>query len=402
MSATRRGLALALGVAAAVLASCESDPTAVAVGVETPIVQSVLNPADVAQYILLEQTLTGRVDVTGTNDPDPAEPILLGGGVSIEDAYVVVYNALGDSAIALERRTDPGSPYHQGGGGKGSGVYVFHNYKPTPLCCGQPPPGPYFLRVLRGARYQLVVRTLNGRQLTANTTVPDANTSTLLRARTFNRDRDTLSLVLPPARFAKRYAIHLQTPYGPFELFTASLEYRVHGDLRNTAAKRRPRAFVPGFEQEIALGAVDTNYFDFFRTSNDSVTGRGLVDHITGGSGVFGSYAPLDRVTLTIVADLDEPIEGRYVDGSNGKSLRLYVNERSASLTQLSGSYGLVGGATSGVLGLQNGNALSFVFLAGQTLADTLFTMRGTWGGTSISGTRGDGSAIVFTKAATP
>lgn len=400
MSASRRGWALAL--TAAVLASCESDPTAVAAGIETPIVQAVLNPADVAQYILLEQTLTGRVDVTGANDPDPDEPILLGGGVPIEDAYIVVYNALGDSAIALERRTDPGSPYHQGGGGKGSGVYAFYNYKPTPLCCGQPPPGPYFLRVIRGGRYRLEVRTLNGRHLTAGTTVPDATASTLLRSRTFNRDRDTLALTLPPAQFTRRYAIHIQTPYGPFELFTAALTYRVRGDLRNTAAKRRPRAFVPGFAQEIALGAVDTNYFDFFRTANDSVTGRGLVEHVTGGSGVFGSYSPLDRVTLAVTADMDEPIEGRYVDGSNGKSLQLYVNERNGSLTQLSGSYGLVGGSTSGVLALQEGNAISFVFLAGQTLADTLFTVRGTWGGTSISGTRGDGSAIVFMKAATP
>lgn len=381
------------------LAACESDPTRVPQGIETPVVQAVLNPATGGQLILLEQTLTGRVNVTGANDPDPEEPILMGGGVPIEDAYVVVYDEQGDSAIAQERRTDPGSLYHQGGGGKGSGVYSFFNYTPIPKCCGQPPPGPYFLRVVRGGRYRLVVRPVTGGQLTAATTVPDANASTLLRYRTFNRDRDTLSLTLPPARFTKRYSIHVQTPYGPFELFTASLEYRVRGDLRNTAAKRRPLAFVPGFEQELALGAVDTNYFDFFRTSNDSVTGRGLVEHVTGGSGVFGSYAPLDRLTLTVVADVDEPIEGRYLDGSNGKSLRLYVNERSGSLTELSGSYGVLGGSTSGVLGLLQGGEISLVFLAGQTLADTLFTVRGTWAGSSISGTRNDGSPIVFTKA---
>lgn len=398
---SRCGRGLMLGLTAPLLLSCESDPTRVPAGIETPIVESVLNPSEVMQYVLLEETLTGRVDVTGLNDPDAAEPILLGGGVPIEDAYVVVYNQYGDSAVAQERRTDPGSGYHQGGGGKGAGVYAFFNYIPIPTV-GQPPPGPYFLRVARGIRYTLVARTINGRQLVANTTVPDAPLTTLIQRRTFNRDRDTISLSLPPAPFAKRYAVHIETPYGPFELFTASLEYHINGHVRNIAAKRRPRAFVPGFEQEVALGAVDTNYFDFFRTSNDSVTGRGLVEHVAGGSGVFGSYSPLDRATLTVVADVDEPIEGRYVDASNGKSLRLYVNERSGSLAQLSGSYGLVGGSTSGVLGLQEGNVVSFVFLAGQTLADTLFTVRGSWSGTMISGTRGDGSSIVFTRSAIP
>ena len=395
----RRLVAIAL-VAFAVTA-CESDPTRIPPGIATPLVEAVLNPAANDQFILLEWTLTGRVDVTGANDPDPDEPILLGGGVPIEDAYVVVYGENGDSAIALERRTDPGSPYHTGGGGKGAGVYRFSNYTPIPDCCGQPAPGPYFLRVVRGLRYTLVARFIEGGQLTAVTTVPDANASTLLRPSTFNRDRDTLTLTLPPARFAKRYAVHFQTPFGPFELFTEQLTYRVRGDLRNTAAKRRPPVFVPGFQQEVGLAAVDTNYFDFFRTSNDSVTGRGLVEHVSGGSGVFGAYAPLDRTTLTVVADMDEPIEARYVDAT-GRSLRLYVNEHSGALAQLSGSYGFVGGSTTGVLGLKDGNDVSLVFLAGQTLADTSFTFRGSWSGTTITGTRGDGSPLVLTKAPTP
>jgi hypothetical protein len=369
----------------------------VAPGIETPIVQAVLNPSTSDQFILLEQTLTGRVNVSGATSPDPAEPILMGGGVPITDAYVVVFDQNGDSAIAQERRTDPGSFYHTGGGGKGAGVYAFFNYHPNvgPL---DPPPGPWFLRVVRGGRYHLLVRHAFGRDVTASTTVPDALASTLIQTRTYNRDRDTLTLTLPPARFAKRYAVRIQTPYGPFELFTAELEYRVRGDVRNTAAKRRPLAFVPGFTEEIALGAVDTNYFDFFRTSNDSITGRGLVEHVTGGSGVFGSYSPLDRLTLHVIADVNEPVEGRWVDAS-GRSLRLWVNEKSGALNQLSGSYGFVGGSTTGVLGLLEGTSMSLVFLSGQTLADTAFTVRGTWSGTTITGTRNDGSTISFTRA---
>ena len=403
MSGRRSAFARACVVACACAggAACESDPTRISEGVQTPIVHAVLNPVSTAQFILLENTLGGRVDLPRVDDPDPDEPIRDAGGDPILDAYVVVYNSLGDSAIALERRTDPGGIYHQGGGGKGAGVYAFHNYRPT-YAPHEPAPPPYFLRVVRGERYRLVVQAADGRRVTAATTVPNAISSTAIRYVTFNRDRDTLSLTLPPAQFAKRYGIHIQTPRGPFELFTEHLQYQLRGALRNTDHEDRPRAFMPGFEQVVSLSAVDTNYFDFFRSANDSVTGRGLLEHVDGGSGVFGSYAPLDRVVLRVTADINEPVEGRYIESGTGKIVTLYVNEHANGISELAGSYGLAGGSTTGVLGQLVNREISLVFLANQTLADTVSTFRGTWAPDSITGARNDGSPAVFRRAPSP
>ena len=381
--------------------SCKGDPTTVPKGTQAAVVYAVLNPVANEQYILLENTLSGRVNIPRVENPDPREPIKDRGGDPIIDAYVVIYNEHGDSAVALERRTDPGSLYHQGGGGKGAGVYAFFAVLPR-WRPPEPPPPPYFMQVVRGTRYRLYVRAADGRQLTAATTVPDVPATTLVTRRTFNRDHDTVSLELPPARFAKRYGIHVQTPRGPLELFTEELQYRLVGSLRNVDAERRPRAFMPGFEQVVSLSAVDTNYFDFFRSSNDTISGLGLIEHIDGGIGVFGSYAPLNRVVLVVTADMDQPVEARYVEEGTGKSLQLYVNEQAEGLQELTGSYTTVGGASSGVLGQLRGGDMSLVFLAGQTVADTLYTVAARWTGDAIMGQKNDGTSVIFRKALTP
>ena len=81
-------------------------------------------------------------------------------------------------------------------------------------------------------------------------------------------------------------------PYGPFFLFTDSLHVRLTGDLRNLFAGDLQRVLVPGFHQDIVVAAVDSNFYDYYRTNNDPFTGGGIISRVKGGSACSGrSYA---------------------------------------------------------------------------------------------------------------
>jgi hypothetical protein len=88
------------------------------------------------------------------------------------------------------------------------------------------------------------------------------------------------------------YELVIANPYRDVTAFTESSTVHLTGALRNTDAEGFPNAFLPGFEQRVSLYAVDSNYYDYYRSSNTS-TGRGLVNRITGGLGVFGAAAPV-------------------------------------------------------------------------------------------------------------
>ncbi len=69
---------------------------------------------------------------------------------------------------------------------------------------------------------------------------------------------------------------------------------------------------MPGFHQDILVAAVDSNFYDYYRTNNDPFTGAGIISRINGGLGLFGSLVTLTNGTLTVIADQTEPIEGRF------------------------------------------------------------------------------------------
>lgn len=48
----------------------------------------------------------------------------------------------------------------------------------------------------------------------------------------------------------------------------------------------------------VTVAAVDANYYDFYRRSTDSFTGTGVINHLVGGTGVFGAVARVMTVTL--------------------------------------------------------------------------------------------------------
>src|SRR6185503_14289810 len=105
------------------------------------------------------------------------------------------------------------------------------------------------------------------------------------RVQAFNRDRDTVVLNWQPVSRARTYAVRVESPHGPFFLFTDSTHLTLTGALRNLFADDIPRVFVPGFRQQVTITAVDSNFYDYYRTQNDPFTGSGLISRIRGGIG---------------------------------------------------------------------------------------------------------------------
>src|SRR5205085_8083478 len=121
-----------------------------------------------------------------------------------------------------------------------------------------------------GARYELRVVTPEGDVVTGTTVIPSAVPFVPgSRLDAFNRDRDSLRLNWSDVPGARSFLLRAESPFGPFLLFTDSNTVTVHGDLRNYFAASLEHVFIPGFRQRVSFAAVDTNYFDYYRTRND-------------------------------------------------------------------------------------------------------------------------------------
>ena len=101
---------------------------------------------------------------------------------------------------------------------------------------------------------------------------------------------------------ARSYFVRVETPYGPRAFFTDDTRVRLSGDLRNADADGLPRVFIPGFPQAVTVSAVDSNYYDWFRTHNDVLSGTGLLNqHTLDWADQFGlgektGWDPIDHV----------------------------------------------------------------------------------------------------------
>jgi hypothetical protein len=404
---TTRRSAVAVAGLSALLGACTFGEQEIAPGVERPVVHVVLNPQAAAATVLVERTLTGKASTQSNLVVDPSDPIRSGGGVPIVGARVVVVDAAGNQAVAEEQRLTArdGQPV-------GTGVYRFANVavpQPGVRPGGVPPAG---LPVVRGGRYALRVETPDGTLVTGEATVPgdpaDAAEPTFGPV-TFNRDRDTLALRWAPVPGARAYALQVDTPYGPFYLFTDSTSFRLTGELRNLFAERLPRVFQAGFTQYLYVAAVDSNYYDYYRSGNNVFTGSGLINRLQGGIGLFGAYVPLLTRVVFARAEDDDPLDGRYVSPSyNGdETLRLWVDTRSA-VTEVTGAYRIATGDQYGVVGTLEGNRLRLHAITSDDVRFVFRTMDGTVAGDTISMTLGgavatnDPGTRRFVKVRTP
>jgi hypothetical protein len=378
---------LALLVVTAVLAACDLGTVTIPRTKPTIVVHAVLNPLGTDQVVLVERTLTGAVNIPDTTF-DSSDPILSAGGVPVIDAIVEIVDSAGRVTRGIEDRTITSNK-------KGSGVYR------VPLR-GQ--------SIILGSRYQLRVRTTEGEEVTAFTRVPlPASRFTGGLTRTFNRDREALFVQWSKAT-ARSYFLRIESPFGPFFLFTDSTAFRISGDLRNLFAGELQRVFMPGFRQEMYIAAVDSNFFDYYRTNNDPFTGAGIISRVNGGLGMFGSMVNMNTGTVTVVADQTEPIEGRFrlvpssTDPSVPTLLTLYIESPAARPDlpmALSGRYNLGGSTTrgDGLLGRMLGSEFDMVLISNQLAGDTVDVFSGELDGDTLRGTyRRKGTAAIFAR----
>ena len=129
-------------------------------------------------------------------------------------------------------------------------------------------------------------------------------------------------------------------------------------------------AFTAGYVHSLTIGLTDRNYWDFVRTRNSVLSGRGFANHLEGGFGVFGSMT-VDQQEIRVTGTIDDPREGFYrmtgdVEGvAVDLGWELYLGRTVSGFETgaafLSGTWvtGVVGNSAIGQL---QGNDFVFVF----------------------------------------
>jgi hypothetical protein len=376
------------------LAACDLERVAIPRTEAQVALHGVLSASAPTQVVLLERTRNGSIRPYAPPF-DLGDPVVSDEGVAESDALVVLTTPSGQTLVAREdisTRSDA----------KGAGIYRFSLDGAA---------------LERGGSYRLSVRTTKGESLVAETTVPGGVPASAADSRLFDRARDTVTLQWPGTAGARSYLVRIETPFGPRAFFTESTHVRLPGDLRNVDQRQLVRVFIPGFPQAVTVSAVDSNYYDWYRTQNDALTGMGLINRVRGGMGVFGSLVRLRFESVRVVAPQDEPEAGNFVAvgdaaelmGNRYPSFELYVESRSARSDQpdaLSGraqrrrSLGETGCQTCGMLGAsRDGRTIELYFLDEWSATDTTEVLTGEIRGDTIVGSfRGFGGIVHFVK----
>jgi len=383
--------AFALGATA-----CTFDQQTVAVQPPQVVVHAVLDPGAAEQQVLVERSLSGTVDVEKNQRFDPDDPINTGGGFPISGADVTVTGPEGTF-----RGVEAPAPGHSVRYPTGRYVLQFGsstNGGKVPLTIG--------------GRYTLRVRTPDGTVVTGSTVIPKSTAfvpgSKLVA---FNRDTDTLRLAWSPVDAARTYLVRIESPFGPFLLFSDSTHLALPGDLRNYFATSLERAFIPGFRQRVELAAVDSNYYDYYRSRNDPFTGSGIINRLQGGLGLFGSAVSINARTLDVTQNAREPaFEGTYdvvttptLPRPVADVLRVYV-ETPGDPAALSGWFtrNRNSGVLEGMIGTRTNGRVVLQFLENQSAVDTVAVFAGEQRGDSlVGGYVGVTGAVVFVRHAT-
>jgi len=377
----------------ALLCACEIERVDIARPEARVSLHSVLSASAPTQVVLLERTRNGSVAMIAPPF-DQADPVVSDEGIAESFAEVRLTTPSGETLFALEDR-------YTRGDGKGAGIYRFAL------------PG---ASLERNATYHLTVRTSNNEILTAETSVPSGNAAAVAEERVFDRSRDTLIVEWPTVAGARSYFVRVETPYGPRTFFTDSTRVRLTGDLRNADLQLLPRVFIPGFPQSVTVSAVDANYYDWYRSHNDAVTGLGLIDRVQGGFGVFGSLVRLRFQNLRVVSPQTEPATGVFrFDGTPEDrastpflSFELYVESKASRSDQgdaLSGRYeerpvlGRTIDPIHGLLGTAKNGHLELALLTAWYANDTTDVFVGDIRGDTIVGTyRRNGGIVRFVR----
>jgi hypothetical protein len=360
---------VAAGVCVLLLGGCELATETVASPRAAVVVHAVLNPDVAEQVILLESSLTGRVAIDSMLRFNPLDPIRTAGGEPLTHAEVRLHVDGDSSGVeATETELD----------GRRTGRYVVPRTR---------------LTIQPGRAYRLQVRTADGRVVTGDTRVPSAGASgspargaTALGV-TLNRSRDTLRLEWDVVPDARTYAIRVETPNGPWFLFSDSTRFALTGQLRNFFVGGLPSVWYPGFDQTVSVAAVDRNFYDYNRSGNDPFGGTGLISSVRGGFGLFGSVVVLLRREVTVLERDRFPLDARWRGVTASGTLveyDLWVESMGAPRASVSGREQR--GARRFLVGTLDGSQLRLVTLVGTSSADTAALFTGRVSGESITG----------------
>jgi hypothetical protein len=376
----------------ALASACELDKTAIPRTGSQLALHGVLSASAATQVVLLERTRNGTVQFVAPSF-ELEDPIGSDEGIAETGAIVSLRAPDGSVIVANEDATT--------NGGKGRGVYRFSLAGST---------------LQRNAMYHLSVITATGEVLSAETSVPDGAAATTPALGALNRASDTLELSWPASPGARAYFVRVETPFGPRSFFTDSTHVRLPGLLRNVDVEEVPHVFFPGFTQPVTVSAVDSNYYDWYRTHNDPLSGEGLIDRVTGGLGVFGSLVRLRFDSMQILAPQTGPAEGHFqLDTSTIASLAarylsfdLYVESPAARGGQsdaLSGRYvprvrfGYDGCPVCGLLGTARDGQIELALLNDWSGRDTVEVFDGTLQADTLIGFfRGGGGPFKFVR----
>ena len=387
-----RLLPLAALAVIAALPACEIEKAAIPQTAPQLALHGVLSPSAPSQVVLLERTRHGAVEIFAPSFE--LYPMAGDEGIAERGASMRLTTPDGTVLFALEDRATRGD-------GLGEGIYRFQL------------PGS---ALERGKSYRLTVRTSSGEELSAEASVPEGEPAMGAEARTFDRARDTVVVEWPASPGARSYWVRIETPYGPRIFFTDSTRIRLTGDLRNVDDDELNRVFIPGFQQALTVSAVDSNFYDWYRSANDVFSGSGLIDRVEGGFGVFGGLVRLRFTDFHVVSPQVEPFAGTWVLTGSQQDLEsapflgmdLYLESRAARGDQADavsgrirarGRFGYFGCLTCGVLGTTRGSRIRLAVLEGWFASDTMDVFTGEIRGDTIVGSyRGYGTVSRFVR----
>ena len=124
-------------------------------------------------------------------------------------------------------------------------------------------------------RYRLRVQTPTAKSVTGidARTAADVTIDGRADANVQPRSRHAERPMAAAAACSRAYAVRIESPFGPFFLFTDSTRLRLSATARNLFASDLQHVFIPGFRQDVLVAAVDSNFYDYYRTNNDPFTG---------------------------------------------------------------------------------------------------------------------------------
>ena len=382
-----------LALLAPIVAGCEFDKTSIPATDARVALHAVLSASAESQVVLLERTRNGTVQMFAPPF-DVTDAVMSDEGIAESFAHVALTLPDGSALVAIEARQVRDD-------GKGAGIYRIYL------------PG---VHLPRNQSFRLTVLTQRGEVLAAETRVPAGAPAERATEREFDRAADTIALAWPAAPGARSYLVRVETPYGPRTFFTDSTRVRLPGMLRNADTDELHRVFIPGFQQAVTVSAVDTNFYDWYRTNNDIFTGAGLINRVTGGIGLFGALVRLRFEQLHVTGPQTEPAAGRWDFAGTPEeratapflAFELYVESKSARTDQadaLSGryhrrpSFANPGCLLCGVLGSVRGGRVELQILRDWYASDTSETFTGELRGDTLVGSyHGAGGVARFVR----